>query len=164
MDNHKIIALMEEAKQESLDIGVKLLAMEKLQQRKTQLESLIAQCEALLDKPSQEPPTEFLFKPPQTEPIKYIRPKKKNDKSTNWEKAKLILADTGNKPLTLSEFVEEFRKRGFKLSDDNPKAVVRAAMRSRPDIFAYKKQKDGDAYIYWLKDFPVTKSSTAEQQ
>lgn len=163
MDDRNIRAAMEDAKQESHTIGLRLLDMEKLQQRKSQIDTFVAQCQSLLGEATQEVQTKPLFElPAKLRKRVRLHPDSFVDaaKEANWEKAQRIFIETNNKPLMLSELVREFQKRDFKLSEKNAKEVIRAAVKNKREVFAY----DNAAFTYWLKDFPVAEPSPAEQQ
>jgi hypothetical protein len=163
MDRNTIVAAMEDARHERDIVGQKLLKLRELQERKAQLDSFIAQCQLLLGGESQEPKAEALFDlRRQEERLSSDSGEKERllRDSTYWKKAEAIFVETSNKPLMLSQIVQEFRKRGYKLSEKHPKEVIRTAIRNKPDVFAY----DGDKFTYWLKDYPVAEPSSAEQQ
>ena len=162
MDSNNIVAAMEDAKIESHQIALKLIDMEKLQQRKSQLDSFIAQCQLLLNIKPEENRADALFDLPQikVEATATAKPNHKLKYKKNWEKARGIFIETGNRHMMLSELTREFKKRGFELSKDNAKEVVRSAVRNKPDIFAY----DNEAFTYWLKDFSVNEPSLEERQ
>ncbi len=163
MDDKNIIAAMDDARRESHTIGVKLSEMEKLQQRKAQLDTFITQCQLLLGDVGQDSQTKPLFDMPSPEP-RHAGVAVVDDisKAPNWEKARRIFIETNNKPMILSEMVKEFQKRGFSLSEKNTKQVVRMALKNRPDVFSVSS--DDVTYTYWLKDYLVAAPSLADEQ
>jgi hypothetical protein len=71
-----------------------------------------------------------------------------SDNIKNWQKAVAIFQETNNRPMRLSELVKEFEKRGYQLSKDNPKEVMRGTMKAKPQIFAH------DEIPHKLRDWP----------
>ncbi len=157
MENRNIAAAMEDAKEESRAIALQLSEMERLQQRKAQLDSFIAQCQLLLGDTGKEPEGEALFDFPRTATATVSAGNGTAD-TANWMKARTILIERNNRPIRLSELVREFQARGFKLSEKNPKEVMRTTIRSKPNVFVLDPQE----YTYFLKDFPVADPSPAE--
>jgi hypothetical protein len=47
--------------------------------------------------------------------------------------------------------VEEFRKRNWKLSKDNPRQVLRNTLKAKPEIFSKNEQGMGKEVLYGLR-------------
>lgn len=157
MNKANVMAAMEDARKESHDIGQKLIDMNDLVERKRQLDEFISQCQVILGL------QESARQQGKYSPVKIQMPMfeaqgtvRSSDNIKNWQKAVAIFQETNNRPMRLSELVKEFEKRGYQLSKDNPKEVMRGTMKAKPQIFAH----DENDFTYKLRDWPETVSST----
>jgi len=128
----------------------KLKDLEKIKQRLTQLDTFIEQGKLLLGIESLKAPLG-----PMPHLIQRTRgfPLFTSDDSKKpiHLKAAQIIKEAG-KPLGLSEMVEEFRKRNWKLSKDNARQVLRNTLKAKPEIFSKNEQGRGKEVLYGLKE------------
>jgi hypothetical protein len=126
----------------------KLKDLEKIKQRLAQLDTFIEQGKLLVGIETIEVPSE---PPPQIEKRKgFGLIQLDGSKNPLYLKAVQLIKEAG-RPLGLSEMVEEFRKRNWKLSKDNPRQVLRNTLKAKPEIFSKNEQGMGKEVLYGLR-------------
>lgn len=141
---------IEAAEHERDQLAEELKGLEKIQERVAQLNAFIEQGKLLIG-----------IETAQTisEPVRHLivrtrgYPSSTSDDSQKpiFLKAAKIIRESG-RSLGLSEIVEEFRKRDWKLSEDNPRQVLRNTLKSKPQMFSTTEQGKGKEVLYGLKE------------
>lgn len=140
---------IEAAQRERNQLFEKLKDLQKIQQRLTQLDTFIEQGKLLAGIESFEG---------SSEPTPLIERKRgfgllppDDSEKPIYLKVMQLIKEAG-KSLGLSEMAEEFRKRNWKLSEDNPRQVLRNTLKSKPQIFSTTEQGKGKEVLYGLKE------------
>lgn len=140
---------IELAQHERNQLIEELKELEKIKQRLTQLDTFIEQGKLLLGIKSLEGSSEPT---PQIEQRKGFGLLPIDDSAKPiYLKAVQIIKEAG-RPMGLSEMTEEFRRRNWKLSEDNPRQVLRNTLKSKPQIFSTTEQGKGKEVLYGLKE------------
>ncbi len=143
---------IEAAQLEMKQVTEKLKDLQKYQQRLVQLTTFIEQGKLLIGEESEEVSSESI----KDTLLKSTKPELLNlsigDASEKpvYLKVVQIINEIG-RPLNLTEMVEEFRKRQWKLSENNPREVLRNTLKTKPQIFMKTGQGEGGKVLYGLK-------------
>jgi hypothetical protein len=144
--NQEYQRAIESAQREMDQLSEKIKALEKYQQRYRKLEAFIGQGKVLVEEsiePSQPSAHEKVISFGLTQPDSSEKP--------IYLKMVQILKEAG-KPMTLAGMVEEFRKRNWKLSEKNPREVLRNTLKTKPHVFVRAGQGEGGQALYALRE------------
>ena len=119
--------------------------MEKIRTRITQLETIIKTWKDVIEEEQPENSQEKLF-PTLSEVDSGIS----LNEVTHLKGICIILKESGH-PLTITEIECEFRKRNWKLSEQNGSAILRRILLTRIDLFTKRRADKGIAMYYSLK-------------
>lgn len=135
---------IESAEEEREQLLVKFKEFDALKQRLFQLENFIEKGKALLgvenfqnDLSASPQHARFSRDAPQVLP--FIQD---DSEMPNHKRIAKVLQENG-KAMTLNELVEEFKKRNWKLSKDNPREVLRGCFIQHPEMFSKEIRRNG---------------------
>lgn len=137
---------IEAAEEEREQVILKLQELETHRKRLSQLESFIEKGKALLSQENVEDSRNGLSQ----EGLFFI---KEDSQMPNYMRMAKVLQEVG-RPMTLAELAEQFEKRNWKLSKNNPRGVLRGAFIQHPELFSKDIRKNGGIPhgYYSLKD------------
>lgn len=144
---------IELAQQEANGIEEELKGLQERQKRLVQLNTFIEQGKLILGIESVDAPESIKSTPPTPKRIGLglIPEGVILEKQPIHLKVAQIIRE-GGKSVNLSELVDEFRKRNWKLSKKNPRQVLRNTIKTNPELFSKKGIGPGGEAFYDLKN------------
>jgi hypothetical protein len=138
---------IESAEEEKQQVLTKLKELDALKQRLLQLQTFIEQGKALLGLENTEDSHGGPSEPSQHTESSTVAPRvlrfsRGDSEMPNHMRIAKVIEEVG-RAMTLNELVEEFKKRNWKLSKDNPRQVLRSCFNQHPEMFSQEIRRNG---------------------